>query len=88
MADKIIEKKSAMAELATVEIINKFVQLIDVKDTDDNGVTLLQLPVSSQNDANYREELRKPIDKYDWISFQKVSRQVFFPESERFNYCK
>ncbi|KAG4073253.1 hypothetical protein HA402_008599 [Bradysia odoriphaga] len=84
--DKKIEEKSAMAELGTVEIINRFVQMIEVSDTDANGETLLQLPVSSQTDANYREELRKPIDKYDWLSFPKINRQVFFPESERFNH--
>lgn len=88
VADKRIEIKSATAELATVEIINTFVQMIDVKTTDDNGQTLLQLPESSQKETNYREELRKPIDKFDWMSFQKISRQVFFHESERFNHRK
>lgn len=62
--------------------------MTEVKDTDDDGQTLLQLPVESHNDSNFREELRKPIDKYDWMSFQKISRQVFFPESERFIHCK
>lgn len=87
-ADKKIEAKSAMAELGTVQIINKFVEMIEVKDTDENGKTILQLPTSSQNDANFREELRKPIDKFDWMSFPKINRQVFFPESERFTHCK
>lgn len=77
-----------MAELATVEIINKFVEMIEVNDKDENGVSLLQLPTSQQNDVNYREELRKPIDKFDWMSFQKMSRQVFIPESERFTHCE
>lgn len=77
-----------MAEEAVVKIINKFVEMIEVKDSDEKGVTFLQLPPSSQNDANFREELRKPIDKYDWLSFKKISRQVFFPESERFTHCK
>lgn len=76
-----------MAELATVEIINKFVKMIDVKDTDENGERLTQLSSTNQNDSNYREELRKPINKYDWLSFNKINRQVFFPESERFNCC-
>lgn len=62
--------------------------MIDVKDTDENGESILQKPLSTQNDANYREELRKPIDKYDWMAFQKIGRQVFFPEAERFTYCE
>lgn len=62
--------------------------MIEVKDTDENGETLLQLPQASQNDANFRDELRKPIDKYDWLSFNKISRPVFFPESERFLHRK
>lgn len=77
-----------MAEEATVKIINKFVQIIEVKTTDEKGVSLLQLPPSAQNNANYRDELRKPIDKYDWMAFDKISRPVFFPESERFTHCK
>lgn len=76
-----------MAETATVEIINKFVTMIEVSDTDENGERLLQLSCNLQDDSNFREELRKPIDKFDWLAFNKISRQVFFPESERFNHC-
>lgn len=79
---------SATAEQATVEIINKFVEKIEVSTTDENGQSVLQKPESAQNESNYRDELRKPIDKYDWINFAKIGRQVFFPESERFTYCK
>lgn len=87
-SDKQIESESAIAERATVEIINKFVELIEVKETGENGERIFQLPPSQQNESNFREELRKPIDKFDWISFPKVSRQVFFPESDRFMHCK
>lgn len=41
------------------------------------------------DDSNWRIELKKPVDKYDWIAFDKIFQSVFiYPESERNRVCK
>lgn len=80
--------KSQAAEKAIVELINKFVSLIEFDALNRKGQRQFQLPLSEITPENWRKEEALPIDKFDWISFEKIFRPVaVFPDSERSYYC-
>lgn len=86
---KYIELKSLSAEKATVELINKYVEAIQVSEFNRKGLLQFQLPPDKITPENWRVEEHKPIDKYDWLSFEKVFRPVaVMPEAERSFHCK
>ena len=78
--EKQVESKSLAAEKAAIELINKFVTVTDVPFKDDSGK--FQLPHSMITDDNWRLEEYKPIDKYDWISFEKLYKAVGYPPQD------
>ncbi|XP_058453053.1 dynein axonemal heavy chain 8 [Malaya genurostris] len=80
--EKILEKKSLAMEKATIELINKFVENIQVADFDEKGNRKFQLPLLQHNDENRRREEALPIDKYDWISFDKIYKALAYPSPE------
>lgn len=71
--------KSKTGELAAIELITRFVDLIDVKENEESELRKFQLPPHLITDENWREEEKKPIDKYDWVSFGKVFKPVTYP---------
>lgn len=87
--EKIIELKSLSAESATVELINKFVDRCVIKELSQKGIRHFQLPLDQQTAENRRTEESLPIDKFDWLSFEKVFRAVgLHAESERSYQCE
>jgi len=73
--EKSIEIKSLAAEKAVVDLINKFIFRADcVPLYDDSGK--FQVPLSDITDENRRYEEIKPINKYDWLSFDKIYKPV------------
>lgn len=84
--EKKIEIKSMAAEKAAIDLINKFVDKSGVPDYDESGK--FQLPVDRITDDNWRLEEFKPIDKYDWLSFDRLYKAVGYatPE-ENENLC-
>lgn len=84
-----IEKKSLMAERATVELIRIFVELTHIDEVDKNGKRVFALPLDQINDDNWRVELQMPVDKYDWLDFSNIFQNVFiYSENERTRLCK
>lgn len=80
--------RSLSAETATVELINKFVKTIEVNSYDDRGHRVYMLPINEITDANRRKEELLPIDKYDWLTFDKIFHPVMvYPDSERYTHC-
>lgn len=77
-----MEKKSQAMEKATIELINKFVENIEVADYDEKGNRKFQLPLDEINDDNRRREEALPIDKYDWILFDKIYKALAYPTPE------
>lgn len=87
--EKVIQQKSITAEIATVELINKYVDSISISQYNRKGVWQFQLPKDQINVENWRREEVKPLDKFDWISFDRVIRPVAtITEAERMEYCK
>lgn len=81
--------RSQMAEVATIELINKYVQSIEVNSVDERGNRVYMLPLNEINNLNRRTEEAMPIDKYDWLSFEKIFHPVMvYPESEKSHHCK
>lgn len=78
--EKKIEVKSVAAENVAVELINKFVMKSEVPDYDDSGK--FQLPLSQINDENRRIEEWKPINRFDWVSFGKLTKAVGYASPE------
>lgn len=77
-----------MAEKSAIELIQVFLNLVEVSGTDENGQCLFSLPDDQIDEKNWRTELKKPIDKFDWITFDKIFQNVFmYPESERKRVC-
>lgn len=84
-----MEMKSLATEKATVELINKYVERIEISQVNRKGVRQFQLPLEEQTAENKRKEELLPIDKYDWLSYDKIFRPVaIFAESERSYHCK
>lgn len=78
-----------MAERATVQLIDIFVNLIQIKETNKSGERLFRLPFEQVNDDNWKLEFKLPIDKYDWLSFERIFQETYqYPESEREKMCK
>lgn len=69
-------------EKATIELINKFVENIEVAEVDERGNRKFQLPLEQIDDENRRREEALPIDKYDWISFDKIYKALAYPSVE------
>ncbi|XP_055595824.1 dynein axonemal heavy chain 8 [Uranotaenia lowii] len=80
--EKYIEKKSQAMEKATIELITKFVDKIEIAEFDDRGNRKFQLPLDQINDQNRRHEESLPIDKYDWIIFEKIYKALAYPSPE------
>ncbi|EDS37982.1 ciliary dynein heavy chain 5 [Culex quinquefasciatus] len=80
--EKFLQKKSQAMEKATIELINKFVENIEVAETDERGNRKFQLPLEQIDDENRRREEALPIDKYDWISFDKIYKALAYPSVE------
>lgn len=81
--------RSQAAEKATVELINKYVNDIEIGPNNRKGIRQFQLPLDQQTADNRKKEEALPIDKYDWLSFDKIFRPVaMFPDSERSYHCK
>lgn len=78
--EKKIEIKSMAAEKAAVDLINKFVDKSGVPDYDESGK--FQLPRNKITDSNWRVEEYKPIDKYDWLSFDRLHKAVGYATPE------
>lgn len=78
--EKTIELRNKSAELAAIELINMFVQKIDVPDVDEHGKRKFMLPLKEITEANRRVEDQKPVDKYDWVSFEKLYKAVMYSE--------
>jgi dynein heavy chain, axonemal len=70
-----INQKSKAIERAVVEMINRFVDVIEVADVDEQGNRKFQLPPTEDG----RAEQNLPIDKYDWITFGKVYNVTTYP---------
>lgn len=84
-----MEIKSLSAEKAAVELINHFVALAPISEFNHKGKRNFQLPLAEHTDENRRREELLPIDKYDWLSFDKMFRPVaLHPDSERGVHCK
>lgn len=81
-AIKTLEIQSQAIEIAVVDMITRFVKEISVKDVDSRGKRRYQLPLDQHTEANWRTEVLLPIDKYDWISFEKIFRTVTFPDED------
>ena len=69
-------------EKATIELINKFVENIEVAELDEKGNRRFQLPLDQITNENRRREEALPIDKYDWISFDKIYKALAYPSPE------
>lgn len=78
--EKKIEMKSLSAEKAAVDLINRFVEKSGIPFQDDSGK--FQLPANQITNANWRLEESKPINKYDWLSFEKLYKAVGYATSE------
>uniref|UniRef100_A0A336MB49 CSON013031 protein n=1 Tax=Culicoides sonorensis TaxID=179676 RepID=A0A336MB49_CULSO len=79
-----IDLKSKSIEKSVIELINGFVDIIRVLDVDSCGNNKFMISFEQLNDKNWRTELTKPINKYDWISFKKIANMVYFPAPEEF----
>lgn len=87
-AEKLIEMKSLGAEKATVELINKYVDQATIGPNNRKGQRQFQLPLENQTNENRRKEELLPIDKFDWLSFDKINRPVaILADSERSYQC-
>uniref|UniRef100_A0A1I8M6Y8 AAA+ ATPase domain-containing protein n=1 Tax=Musca domestica TaxID=7370 RepID=A0A1I8M6Y8_MUSDO len=75
--EKELEKKSVCMERAVIDLCNMFVELLDFGPLDSKGRRVFQLPPDKINDSNWREEGNMPIDKWDWIQFQKIYRTIY-----------
>lgn len=82
MIEKKIESKSLAAEKAAVDLINKFVSKTDIPDYDDSGKFQMPQDKIRDNRELKRIEDFKPINKYDWLSFDKIHMAVGYPSEE------
>uniref|UniRef100_A0A1A9WR67 AAA+ ATPase domain-containing protein n=1 Tax=Glossina brevipalpis TaxID=37001 RepID=A0A1A9WR67_9MUSC len=74
---KELEKKSVCMERAVIDLCNMFVELLNFGPLDSKGRRVFQLPPEKITDANWRVEGNLPIDKWDWIQFQKIYRTIY-----------
>lgn len=78
---KYVQTKSIAIERAVVEMINKFVNRVKISEFDESGKRRFQLPLEDQDEMNYRTEELKPLDKYDWIHFDKINNATSYPST-------
>ena len=78
--EKTLEMRNKSVEIAAIELINMFVEKIDVPEVDESGKRKFTLPFSEINDSNRRAEEQKPVDKFDWVSFDKLYKAVMYSE--------
>ena len=84
-----LQDRSLTIEKACVELINLFIDKVDVSDVDEDGQRVYQLPQDQIDSDNIRVEELMPIDKYDWICFENIYKAVSYPNDELFaNLCK
>jgi dynein heavy chain len=79
---KIIQTKSKAAETSAIDLIKKFIDKADHIPFYDADSGKFQLPLEEINDRNRRIEEVKPINKYDWISFEKIFKNVGYASPE------
>lgn len=77
-----MKTKAQAIERSVIDLINSFVEVTDVSEVDEYGRRKFMLPPEQIDESNWRVEHPKPIDKYDWISFEKISKVVSFPSAE------
>ena len=85
--EKKLEMKSLAAERAAVDLLTKFIDKSGIPNYDESGK--FQLPPEKINERNYRLEEYKPINKYDWLSFEKIYKPVGYPtpeENEKYTF--
>ncbi|XP_036329883.1 dynein heavy chain 8, axonemal-like [Rhagoletis pomonella] len=75
--ESIIERNSVCIERAVIDLINMFVDLLEFGLVDSKGRRVYQLPLEKLNENNWRVEGNYPIDKWDWIQFQKIYRTIY-----------
>ncbi|XP_039952580.1 dynein heavy chain 8, axonemal [Bactrocera tryoni] len=80
--ESVIERSSVCIERAVIDLINMFVDLLDFGPLDSKGRRVYQLPIEKLNDNNWRVEGNYPIDKWDWIQFQKIYRTIYLVPDE------
>lgn len=75
-----MQVQSRSVEMACIEIINRLVDEVQVSDRDENNKRKFQLPFDENATADVmRKEELLPINKYDWINFEKLYKPVNFP---------
>lgn len=75
--EKDLEKKSTCMERAVIDLCNMFVELLDFGPKDSKGRRVYQLSPKDITEENWRSEGNMPIDKWDWIQFQKIYRTIY-----------
>lgn len=85
--EKKIERFSLAAENAAIDLINRFVEKSEVlKYESESGK--YQLHPNLVDESNWRDEEKKPIDIFDWLSFEKLYKPVgYAPPEENEKYC-
>lgn len=78
----IIEKKSICIERAVIDLINMFVELLEFGERDSKGRRNYQLPPDQITEENWKTETFLPINKWDWIRFEKIYRTVYLPSND------
>lgn len=84
---QMIEIKSLAAEKAAVDLINRFVEMAEhIPLRDESGK--FQVPLGTMTQENRRVEEIKPINKYDWLQFDKIYKPVgYASESDNLILC-
>ena len=81
IVEKMVEIKSLAAEKAAVDLINRFIEKAqDVPYRDDSGK--FRLSKAKINEDNWRFEETKPINKFDWLQFDKIYKPVGYASEE------
>lgn len=81
IVEKMVEIKSLAAEKAAVDLINRFIEKAqDVPYRDESGK--FRLSKAKINEDNWRIEESKPINKFDWLQFDKIYKPVGYATEE------
>lgn len=80
--EKYIEIKSMAAEKCTVNLINEFVSRIQVSEYDEHGNKRF-MPLEDGPDVIRPRNDYIPIDKFDWIVFDKIFQNITYPPLEK-----
>lgn len=77
-----------MIEKSTVELLDIFIDVINIHPKDADGQRRFRLSRNEVNDSNWKTEFELPIDKYDWLRFDTIFQQVYqYPEAKREQLC-